>query len=1330
MTLRSWSRNLFARPVTRPIRKAVARFRPRVEALEARLTPTTFHVTSLLDDGSAGTLRAAINQANANPGADTIDFQVSGTISLKGGNLPAFTDAARTSVTGPAGGLTLDAHGTSRIFQVNLGASAALRGLTLANGSADQGGGIYNSGTLSLTDCTLSHNAASGTGGGIYNTGTLSLTSCTLAGNAGHSGGAIEVFGSVSLTNCTLAGNSASDTGGGIRNGGMLSITNCTLAGNSAQSGGGITNARILSLNNSIVANSPHGGDISGDFSGGNNLTGAVALGPLADYGGPTQTMALPAASPAIGAATIIGRSATDQRGLPRDASPDIGAFEVGHTIVVTTLPDEGNGTPDPGAGTGTSLREAIAFADKNPGADTITFAVSGTVSLGGTQLPAVSDDLTIAGPAGGLTVDAHAASRILQVNDRTTVAVSGLTLVNGRDSSGGGIENRGGTLSLAKCALAGNSALEGGGIRNQGRLSLTNCTLAGNSATNHGGGIENFGWLSLTNCTLSANSASTGGGIVVSGGTLSLNNSIVANSPHGGDIVGSYSGGHNLIGAVALGPLADYGGPTQTMALPAGSPAIGAADSALAPATDQRGVPRDTSPDIGAFEFFHSTIVVTTLADEDDGFIDPGAGTGTSLREAIAFADKNPGADTITFAVGGSISLNRNLGSLAFTDAATTTITGPSEGVRLDGHNAGRIFEVNAGAKVSLAGLTLINGFADWGGGIRNDGTMSLTNCTLAYNRGWGIIVTPTKVFELGGGGGIYNTGMLALSNCTFAGNLGYTGGGIRNDGTMSVTNCTLSGNHADEIPFGDGSIVLYGGGGIYNTGTMSLNNSIVANSPKGANIVSDAFSDSHNLIGNDIALGPLADNGGPTQTMALPAGSPALDAADAALAPATDQRGLARDPQPDIGAFEAQKPTLTRSLTAVTVNEGSPATNAGTFDDSLGRAMVTLTASLGTITRDDSTGIWSWSYTPDDGPSGPTTVTLTATNFSGLTATATFTLTVNNVAPAAAVSGPSDGVRGQARTFALTASDSSSVDQAAGFTFAVDWGDGTTQTVTGPSGTAASHTFTVSGTYNVWVTATDKDGDTSAAATRAVTITAVALQTDPTDPGKTALVVGGTTGADTITIKPADAVGTLDVKIGSTNMGSFTPTGHVIVYGQAGDDSIELQTSSISGAVVRISQPAFLFGGDGKDSLDASGSSGDNVLQGGAGNDNLRAGSGRELLVGGLGADVLQGNAGDDILVGGTTDYDSNLAALNAVMSEWGRTDADYQTRVNHLKGTLGGGSNGDTLLTATTVRDDAATDTLIGEGGTDWFFALLSGPNQDKVKDQAAGELITGL
>ncbi|HKB36827.1 MAG TPA: PKD domain-containing protein, partial [Gemmataceae bacterium] len=118
-------------------------------------------------------------------------------------------------------------------------------------------------------------------------------------------------------------------------------------------------------------------------------------------------------------------------------------------------------------------------------------------------------------------------------------------------------------------------------------------------------------------------------------------------------------------------------------------------------------------------------------------------------------------------------------------------------------------------------------------------------------------------------------------------------------------------------------------------------------------------------------------------------------------------------------------------------------------------------------------------FSFTPDD--NGTYVVSLTAADKdNGTSPTAQATILVDNVAPTAGVSGPTDGVRGQAPTFTVTATDPSAVDQAAGFTFAIKWGDGSTQTVTGPSGTAVSHVYTASGSYTVQVTATDKDQGT----------------------------------------------------------------------------------------------------------------------------------------------------------------------------------------------------------------------------------------------------------
>src|SRR5262249_35599192 len=154
---------------------------------------------------------------------------------------------------------------------------------------------------------------------------------------------------------------------------------------------------------------------------------------------------------------------------------------------------------------------------------------------------------------------------------------------------------------------------------------------------------------------------------------------------------------------------------------------------------------------------------------------------------------------------------------------------------------------------------------------------------------------------------------------------------------------------------------------------------------------------------------------------------------------------------------------------------------------------------------------------------------------------------VTVDNVAPAASVTGPAGGVRGQSRTFTLGASDPSPVDQAADFTYIIDWGDGTkAERVAGPSGTQVEHVFTQeardkSGAiihYVVQVTATDKDRGTSAAATLDVTISVVAHQDDPLFPDRPdlkMLVVGGTLRGDTIAFgrKTSKATDEIEVSI-----------------------------------------------------------------------------------------------------------------------------------------------------------------------------------------------------
>src|SRR5262249_23096966 len=152
---------------------------------------------------------------------------------------------------------------------------------------------------------------------------------------------------------------------------------------------------------------------------------------------------------------------------------------------------------------------------------------------------------------------------------------------------------------------------------------------------------------------------------------------------------------------------------------------------------TDQRGAPRikNGAVDIGAIESGPTTIQVTTFADRNTGTINPGSGAGTSLRDAIAFANTDFYADTITFSplVMGRIDLTH--GALAAITGALT-ITGPGADVlTIDGQNTSRILSIGTGANVTISGLTLADGSAPRGGGIQNGGTLSLVDCTLSGN-------------------------------------------------------------------------------------------------------------------------------------------------------------------------------------------------------------------------------------------------------------------------------------------------------------------------------------------------------------------------------------------------------------------------------------------------------------------------------------------------------------------------------------------------------------------------------------------------------------------
>ncbi len=308
-------------------------------------------------------------------------------LTIRGGNASM---ASSGSFIGDGGGILLNSEG-----------SVTLRGLAvLGNTAALNGAGISappesteNPGAdLVIEASTVAGNKvegglAEGLGGGIYAFGNLEVVNSTVTGNTVESTGVTQGGGllagiaplstsgtEVILRNSTIAANSVSagGSGGGI---GVenptpsvqtaLAVSNTIVSGNSAA--GVASNCVTLAVLNST--NNLSSDESCGFSDAGSKQNADPQLGPLADNGGPTDTMALPASSPAVDAGTNAGCPATDQRGVarPQLARCDIGAFEL---EPAKTNPPGGGGGGNGGGGGGAKsadLRLTLKAKPKKP---------------------------------------------------------------------------------------------------------------------------------------------------------------------------------------------------------------------------------------------------------------------------------------------------------------------------------------------------------------------------------------------------------------------------------------------------------------------------------------------------------------------------------------------------------------------------------------------------------------------------------------------------------------------------------------------------------------------------------------------------------------------------------------------------------------------------------------------------------------------------------------------------------------------------------------------------------------------------------------------------
>lgn len=210
-----------------------------------------------------------------------------------------------------------------------------------------EGAGVYNfGGNVAIVGSTLSNNYAGGAGGGVSNWyGTLTLTNSTITGNAsfGAGGGASSFLGTVVLNNSTISTNSTGYFGGGVydaSDSGTSAFNSTIIFGNAAGQSGNDTNAypaaAVTGANNLI-------GSSDGTLTApGDTISSDPLLQALANNGGPTMTQALGTGSPAIDAGNNVAGLSFDQRGagFPRvsGAAADIGAFEITPPMAVPAL--------------------------------------------------------------------------------------------------------------------------------------------------------------------------------------------------------------------------------------------------------------------------------------------------------------------------------------------------------------------------------------------------------------------------------------------------------------------------------------------------------------------------------------------------------------------------------------------------------------------------------------------------------------------------------------------------------------------------------------------------------------------------------------------------------------------------------------------------------------------------------------------------------------------------------------------------------------------------------------------------------------------------------
>ncbi len=768
------------------------------EILEPRHLLATIIVNSTVDDASGAadgliSLREAVIAANTNAdfgdavagdiNGDIIQFDSSllgSTYTLTEGEIQITDDVL---IQGGQSGITIDAQGSSRIFNIAVTETVGIGKLILTGGQADNGGAIYaNGGTTILDGVSFTGNEASGDGGGaVYlEDGDFYATDSTFSGNkatgsSGSGGALLQLDGNVGIFNGSMVANEANRAGGAIeivdgsfysgnlQVGGVGQGNIAGPAGTAAPGNGGgmhVTgSASVIVSGGSYVENfaAREGGGLwnqSGTnmFVIGTNIVDNVAEGAGADDGG--GGIFNNGGDLFVSGATISGNTATGTAGSGGGIFSTDGIVQVVSSTIESNIANR--------AGGGVEI-------------------VDGDFTLRNSTLGGETTDLgNVAGPEGTASPGNGGG---LHVTGTANIVISNTIVANNvAASEGGGLWNQAGSFMLTDSGtnihsnLAhGNNADNGGGggvFNNGGRLSVIDTTISGNIAdgtSGSGGGIfSTAGNVLVENSTLESNVANrAGGGIELINGRLDFNNS-------------------SLGGATA--EQGNIAGPEGTAA-----PGNGGGFHVSG---------------MEASAYFRNSEVTNNVAASEGGGLWNQVGSllrvdNTTVEMNVAHGDEADNGGGGIFNNGGRLTL-ANETSIMSNSATGTAGSG------------GGIFSTDG--RVLIFNTTIdSNSAARAGGGVEIvDGFMLFTNSTISDND-----VGVTFAASPGNGGGLHvsgNDASVYFTNTLISGNIAASEGGglwgqsgslLRVDSGTVVTNNTAQGDNADN-----------GGGGIFNNG------------------------------------------------------------------------------------------------------------------------------------------------------------------------------------------------------------------------------------------------------------------------------------------------------------------------------------------------------------------------------------------------------------------------------------------------------------------------------------------------------------------------------